>query len=109
MNKDDRYTLTVYLAAPGTPLKDGGSSMTGHMYVQLEHDATTISYGLQPDSSGPPISEWDRQLGSVRGGVSNRDSEQYLIPTTPARSRSARSSTRRCRSSPPLPPSMAST
>lgn len=80
MNKDDRYTLTVYLAAPGTPLKDGGSSMTGHMYVQLEHGTTAISYGLQPDSSGPPISEWDKQLGAVRGGVSNHDSEQYLDP-----------------------------
>ena len=29
---DGKYTLSVYVAAPGTPLLDGGTSAAGHVY-----------------------------------------------------------------------------
>lgn len=80
MEKDDRYTLTVYVAAPGTQLMDGGSSLTGHMYFELGHGGKGTSYGLQPSADGPPVGEWDRQLGAVPARVSMEDKEQYLNP-----------------------------
>lgn len=80
MEKDDRRTLTVYLAAPGTPLKAGGSSLTGHMYFEVRHGDDITSYGLQPSAAGPPVGGWDRQLGAVPADVSKVDNEQYLNP-----------------------------
>ncbi|AWH24031.1 XVIPCD domain-containing protein [Stenotrophomonas sp. YAU14D1_LEIMI4_1] len=80
MDKDERYTLTIYLAAPGTPLKDGGSSLTGHMYVEIGQGDNRVSYGLQPRAAGPPVGEWDRRMGAVPAAVTKQDSEQYLQP-----------------------------
>ncbi len=37
MGKDAPYTVTVYVAAPGTPLARGGTSAAGHMYLSVEH------------------------------------------------------------------------
>ncbi len=31
---DDKYTVTIYVAAPGTPLKQGGTSEAGHVYFK---------------------------------------------------------------------------
>ncbi len=30
------YTVNIYVAAPGTPLKAGGTSLPGHMYYATE-------------------------------------------------------------------------
>lgn len=32
---EDRYRVTVYVAAPGTPLREGGTSAAGHMYYSI--------------------------------------------------------------------------
>ncbi len=59
----ERYSVTVYVAAPGTPLKNtetgalGTPSVPGHMYY-------AVSNGSAPESFGfAPIDE-----GSIRGG-----------------------------------------
>lgn len=56
--KEPRYTVTVYTAAPGTPLeKSGGTSMAGHMYYAISDGTRTESFGFAPkehgSSSGP--------------------------------------------------------
>ncbi|MEZ5664035.1 MAG: hypothetical protein R3E94_10995, partial [Burkholderiaceae bacterium] len=53
-----RYTLTVNLAYPGTPLKDreghfkGKTSAAGHMWYRISDGATKISYGFSPKDEG---------------------------------------------------------
>lgn len=56
--KDPRYTVTVYVAAPGTPLeKSGGTSAAGHMYYSISDGTRSESFGFAPSehgsSSGP--------------------------------------------------------
>lgn len=56
--KDPRYTVTVYVAAPGTPLeKSGGTSGAGHMYYSISDGTRSESFGFAPkehgSSSGP--------------------------------------------------------
>ncbi|WP_416055753.1 XVIPCD domain-containing protein [Stenotrophomonas maltophilia] len=80
MNKDDRHTLTIYLAAPGTPLAGGGSSLTGHMYLVTQHGEEAKSFGLQPDGNGPAVGWMDEKFGAVPAGVSNRDLRDYKDP-----------------------------
>jgi len=80
MNKDDHYTLTIYVAAPGTPLNGGGSSLTGHMYLVTRHGEETASVGLQPDADGRAVSWMDEKLGAVPAGVSGRDLKDYKDP-----------------------------
>jgi len=58
-----RYTVTTYLAYPGTPLKDGDGNLTGqtsaagHMWYEIGDGSTYNSYGFAPkvhgQSSGP--------------------------------------------------------
>lgn len=55
---DKRYTVTVYVAAAGTPLLiTGGNSMAGHMYYTVSDGKEVNSYGFAPaehgESSGP--------------------------------------------------------
>jgi len=33
-----KYTLSVYVAAPGTPLLDGRASAAGHVYYDIAHE-----------------------------------------------------------------------
>ncbi|WP_228885821.1 XVIPCD domain-containing protein [Stenotrophomonas rhizophila] len=46
MEHEHRYTVTVYLAAPGTPLRDGNTSLSGHMYLQVSDGVNHDSYGF---------------------------------------------------------------
>ncbi|MFI8719363.1 hypothetical protein ACIGHF_15970 [Stenotrophomonas sp. NPDC077464] len=46
MAKDAPYTVTIYVAAPGTPLKNGGTSAAGHMYLAVQHEGVTQSFGF---------------------------------------------------------------
>ncbi|MBB5878204.1 XVIPCD domain-containing protein [Xanthomonas sp. 3498] len=71
-NPDKRYTVTVYVAAPGTPtLLSGGTSAAGHVYYAIDDGTTKNSYGFAPknhgDYSGP-------------GKVFNNDVKDYKDP-----------------------------
>ena len=45
--------MTVYFAAPGTPLAHGGTSTPGHMWFSLSNDGMTEnSYGFAPINHG---------------------------------------------------------
>jgi hypothetical protein len=53
-----RYSITIYIAAPGTPLVvDGGTSTPGHMYYSISDGSAVISAGFAPvkhgDFNGP--------------------------------------------------------
>lgn len=54
------YTVTIYLAAPGTPiLNDGtgraGTSRYGHAWYQLnDQSGNSVSYGFGPVEHGDP-------------------------------------------------------
>lgn len=56
---EKRYTATVYVAAPGTPLTvpAGGTSAAGHVYYSISDGGEEKSYGFAPavhgQSSGP--------------------------------------------------------
>jgi hypothetical protein len=57
-HQDKRYTLTVYVAAPGTPLLlSKGTSNAGHVYYSIDDGTAANSYGFAPakhgESSGP--------------------------------------------------------
>jgi len=36
---DGKYTLSVYVAAPVTPLLDGATSAAGHVYYGIAHES----------------------------------------------------------------------
>lgn len=65
------YTVTIYVAAPGTPLSSGGTSAAGHMYFQVSDGALHKSFGFAPTLSGET-----RGPGSVR----IRDVAEYEKP-----------------------------
>jgi len=67
----DRYTLSVYVAAPGTPLRTGGTSAAGHVYYSISNGLETTSYGFAPIAHGAV---------SGPGEVGNRDVEDYKAP-----------------------------
>ncbi|WP_313347930.1 XVIPCD domain-containing protein [Stenotrophomonas sp.] len=71
MSKDAPYTLTVYVAAPGTPLVPGGTSAAGHMYLAVKHDGLTQSFGFAPAKHG---------ASSGPGAVTNDDVSDYVKP-----------------------------
>ena len=53
----DQYVLTVYVAAPGTPLTNpedtpGQTSAAGHMYYGIKHGAEKLSFGFAPRDHG---------------------------------------------------------
>lgn len=70
--QEKRYTATVYVAAPGTPLAlSGGTSLPGHVYYSINDGKVTNSYGFAPathgESSGP-------------GMVYDKDNKDYKDP-----------------------------
>ena len=67
----DRYTLSVYVVAPGTPLRTGGTSAAGHVYYSISNGLETTSYGFAPIAHGAV---------SGPGEVGNRDVEDYKAP-----------------------------
>ncbi|UUE97055.1 hypothetical protein NDY24_14115 [Xanthomonas hortorum pv. pelargonii] len=73
MEDKERYTLTIYLASPGTPLKAGGTSLTGHMFL-----ATGKTSGESLESFGFEPREDHRKSGL--GKVSGEDIESYKDP-----------------------------
>ncbi len=66
------YTVTVYVALPGTPLKDGKTSQAGHVWYEIEDTVakTSQSYGflsVNGTASGP-------------GRVVDTDTDNYQKP-----------------------------
>lgn len=68
MEHNDRYTVTIYLAAPGALLAGGGTALMGHMYLQTVHGAKKHSYGFGP---GPD---------AATGEVAYDDADAYQAP-----------------------------
>ena len=48
MDQNERYTATIYVAAPGTAIGNGKTSLTGHMYLVLGSGDAANSYGFAP-------------------------------------------------------------
>lgn len=71
MSKDAPYTVTIYIAAPGTPLRAGGTSAAGHMYLVVEHGKERTSYGFAPIEHGATRGP---------GAVTNEDFNEYQQP-----------------------------
>lgn len=49
---DARYTVSIYVAAPGTPLLSGGTSAAGHVYYDVSHGSERTSFGFAPMDHG---------------------------------------------------------
>lgn len=71
MSKVAPYTVTIYVAAPGTPLRSGGTSAAGHMYLSVSHEGQTSSYGFAPIKHGAT---------SGPGAVTAGDVDDYVKP-----------------------------
>lgn len=67
----DRYTVTVFVAAPGTPLRDGSTSAAGHLYYQISNGESEKSYGFSPQKHGVVVGP---------GRVSTEDAQTYQSP-----------------------------
>lgn len=54
---EDKYSVTAYVAAPGTPLSSGGTSEAGHVYYSISDGQRSEGFGFAPathgQSSGP--------------------------------------------------------
>ena len=48
------YTVTIYVAAPGTPLASGGTSVAGHVYFVTSDGHSQNSFGFAPIEHGAP-------------------------------------------------------
>jgi hypothetical protein len=73
------YLVTIYLAAPGTPLmQSGGTSAAGHMYYAVSDGKHERSYGFAPQehsrSSGPGKA-YDTDLKDYKGPYYSRTME----------------------------------
>ncbi|MGE6334963.1 XVIPCD domain-containing protein [Stenotrophomonas sp. NPDC077659] len=68
---DDKYTVTIYVAAPGTPLLAGGTSAAGHVYFKAAHGKDETSFGFAPIEHG---------VTTGPGMVYYNDVEQYEKP-----------------------------
>ncbi|QNR97719.1 hypothetical protein ICJ04_02015 [Stenotrophomonas sp. 169] len=68
---DGKYTLSVYVAAPGTPLLDGGTSAAGHVYYDIAHESDRKSFGFAPIKHG---------VIAGPGKIYDTDAEQYQKP-----------------------------
>lgn len=66
-----RYTVTIYVAAPGTPLQDGGTSLAGHVYYTISAGHEDLSFGFAPATHG---------ASSGPGKVFEDDLERYQRP-----------------------------
>lgn len=59
MHKEEavRYTVTIHLAAPGTPRLNGDNSFAGHMFLSLNrsdsHEAASFGFTLEPTRENP--------------------------------------------------------
>ncbi len=78
--EDERYSVTIHLAAPGTRLRGGGTSLTGHMYLVTHHGVDESSYGYQP--AGDEARALAAAAGSkeVPGDIATSDVRDYLNP-----------------------------
>lgn len=65
------HTVTMFVAAPGTPLKSGGTSAAGHVYYVISDGEEKISYGFAPAEHG---------ASSGPGKVYLKDEGNYLNP-----------------------------
>lgn len=70
-SSETHYTVTVYVAAPGTPLAGGGTSAAGHVYYSISDGKNNNSYGFAPLAHGE---------SSGLGGVSTTDVADYKDP-----------------------------
>ena len=68
---DDKYTVTIFVAAPGTPLRAGGTSSAGHVYYKVAHGKDEMSFGFAPIEHG---------VVTGPGMVYINDTEQYKDP-----------------------------
>ncbi|RRU02138.1 hypothetical protein EGJ34_20395 [Stenotrophomonas sp. 278] len=68
---NNTYTVSIFVAAPGTPFRGGGSSAAGHVYYEIADGSTKLSYGFAPESPG---------VMSGPGAVSDKDAGRYVDP-----------------------------
>ena len=70
-----RYVLTIYAAAPGTPLAiDGGTSLPGHVYYTISDlKSPTESFGFAPIEHGSMMGPGD----VVRNDLANYQKPRY--------------------------------
>ncbi len=66
-----KYTVTMYVAAPGTPMKGGATSAAGHVYYVVAEGEEKKSFGFAPSQHG---------VAKGPGKVYGNDEEQYLSP-----------------------------
>jgi len=66
MSREAPYTVTVYVAAPGTPLRAGGTSAAGHMYLVVEHGKERVSASLYVLAKENGLSRVDHVMLSER-------------------------------------------
>ena len=66
MSREAPYTVTVYVAAPGTPLRAGGTSAAGHMYLVVEHGKERVSASLNVLAKENGLSRVDHVMLSER-------------------------------------------
>jgi hypothetical protein len=55
---DDKYAVTLYVAAPGTPLLDGGTSAAGRMYYTVTHGNEQTNFGFAPHRTRRDVRAW---------------------------------------------------
>ena len=68
---DNRYTVSIYVAAPGTPIDGAESSAAGHVYYETSDGINTSSYGFAPIAHG---------VVSGPGEVKRDDVQKYEKP-----------------------------
>ncbi|MCG8275694.1 XVIPCD domain-containing protein [Stenotrophomonas sp. NLF4-10] len=68
---DEKYTVTVFVAAPGTPLLAGGTSTAGHVYYTVAHGDEQTSFGFAPVEHG---------VMTGPGKIYHDDVDQYQKP-----------------------------
>jgi len=80
MDKDDRHTLTLYVAAPGTPLENSKHpSLSGHVYLEVGAGLKRFSHGFQPGGA-PEGYERPWYDVTVPGTIVNSDVVNYKDP-----------------------------
>lgn len=62
-----RYTLTVYIAFPGTPCNDEPNSLAGHMWVSVDDNLRKVKshYGFAPIKHGDPYGPGEVKLNDI--------------------------------------------
>ncbi len=66
------YSITIYIAGPGTAIQGGGTSHAGHMWYDLSGE--TRSYGFAPKEQGTGL------IVPVEGAPQINDSAKYINP-----------------------------